>query len=117
VSDEDFECFATNEWEKIAEDIRASRGNTWQVKLSNRIASLIGEEALEDLAEIGPNDYVSYTWNHGYETLEVTRENGGKSIYNGAYHPNKGYCEPEPFYEGPCKIGGYICCHCGSVIW
>ena len=64
---------------------------------AERIESIHGDCPLdEDMT-------FTYSWNGGYETLEVhyAKTNSGFS-YVGSYHPN-GYCE-----GNPCRICGMV---------
>ena len=108
--------FTWDEWCQIRNGLRILKDNSWSVKVSSRIAELLGESVLWD-SGVGSRDSVEYTWNHGYETLIVKRDGEGSSEYRGTYHPNQGFCEPEPFYEGNDLNKSFICHHCGATIW
>lgn len=53
---------------------------------------------------LGPNMTLTYTWDHGYEKLDIEYDAGGGTHYAGSYHPTEG---------GVCV--GNPCDYCGHV--
>ena len=60
--------------------------------------------ALTDgMPPLGSSDTLTYSFEHGHESLTVVLDGGGRLEYGGAYHPGDGCCV------------GNTCHHCGAV--
>jgi hypothetical protein len=72
---------------------------TRNISVVDRIRSIWGPY------EISDGDTFAYTWDHGYETLTVSHNDGGTLEFKGVYHPGDGSCD-----------GDGICRWCGRTL-
>lgn len=71
---------------------------------------------LDRIEELSPSTVIrgdhsfTYSWEEGYERLEMGGPDRGSLSYAGCYHPNEGLCETETGdYQG-------ICMWCGRTL-
>ena len=85
----------------------------YRVWLIDRIREL----SFGDDEPLTATTYFQYTWDHGSERMELRDEGRGGHSYGGAFHPNKSYCEGQPWqaFEDNAERG--LCYWCGSVMW
>lgn len=72
------------------------------VPISNRLFNILGVDPIE----LDDLDTLTYSWDHGYETLVAKRDGHGTLDYRGVYHPGDGSC-----------VGEGICSYCGRTLW
>jgi hypothetical protein len=73
------------------------------VDVVDRIKALMYDTTITD------EDALTYTFNHGYEKLDIIHKGGGTSHYAGAYHP-------DVICETGTKSDTGICIWCGRTL-
>lgn len=81
------------------------------VNVVDRIKDILGDEWY-----ITADDTVRYTWNHGYENLDIEHdgEKGGLH-FAGAHHPIDSLCHANNDDNPNGSSGG--CIHCGRTLF
>lgn len=83
----------------------------YKISIHDRIRELI----LGEGEYLGPNDFLSYSWDHGYERMEYKMSGCGSSSYGGAYHPD-GCCWNGRNTSDDNNDGTGICVYCGRTL-
>jgi hypothetical protein len=90
---------------KDAPEIQAEdRTHELAVSVVERIKVLWGDPDLN----VDENVSFAYSWNHGYEKLDVEFDGGGGYHFAGAFHPGDGCCDTGGHRPGNCRF-----CGCG----